>query len=139
MKNKRKIFINNKIITYIISLSFLGSCILGIIYLFLFVLIPSTEEPLSRIFFNNDLLMLKYVVMIFVIIFGILCFSLGYVYTETAFLGIFKRMSNICKNIKDRDEKIKMTFRKNDKFEFFADDFNEMVETLKKETKEKDE
>ena len=47
-------------------------------------------------------------------------------------MGIFKRMSRMCQKVSGGDASVKLAFRQKDGLDFFADDFNNLIEALKK-------
>ena len=135
-KQKRKTLINNTILFYLTVLSVFATLILIVIYGFLFVYTPSNMSMMDADFLENELKMIKQLVLVYVFILSILCFYMGYLYSHTKFLGIFRRITKDCHDIRTNKKDVRLYFRQSDKFKFFADEFNKMVQSLKDDAPE---
>jgi len=130
-KNKRKLLINKTVRSFLIALFIFAFLLTGIIYIFLFILMPAGESPLV---FDptNELFVVKSLIILYVLFFGIVCFFAGYIYSQEKIMGIFHRMNRLCKEIMEGKSTKKLSFREKDSFKFFAETFNDMVGILKK-------
>ena len=99
MKNKRKLLVNSSFKFYVIASSFFAGLVLSLFYFFLFVLLPNESNVPGFLTSPNELLLAKYVLVAFVISFGLISFLMGYLYSGAIFMGIFKRMSRMCQKL----------------------------------------
>ena len=128
MKNedKRTKRNNRKIKKQIIFFTFMLTVV---IYAFLFFVIPSGYYLISS---ESGFKAMRYFLLIFIVVFGMISFAFGYLYSQEIFLGVFKRLDKFCRSIIDGEKAGNLTFRKRDRFLFFAQTFNEMLAALNK-------
>ena len=110
-KQKRKTFINNTLLFYLTVLSVFAALVLIVIYIFLFVYTPSRMALMDPDLLQNELKMIKYLVLVYVMMLSILCFYMGYLYSHTKFLGIFRRITKDCKDIRTNKKDVTRSYR----------------------------
>jgi hypothetical protein len=128
---RRRSLINNTVLFYAIMLVVFTAPVLFLIYLFLFRYTASELALTIPDATQNEFNGIKYLVLTYVFILGIFCFYLGHLYSHTKFLGIFRRITKDCQDIAQNRKDAHLIFRKHDRFNFFADEFNRMIRALR--------
>lgn len=123
--NRRKIFTSNKIfITFVIYGFF--SLLSLVLFLgweeFLVLLASRFSEAVWFEYLQGFPMVIKSSLLL---LWGMFSFLLSYIYLDTKFLGIFRRMDNLFQDMHENDDLI-LKFRAHDSFAFLADSFNEM-------------
>ena len=129
-ENRRSKVVNKKIRNELISLGLFTFMLMVVIFTFLFIVIPAGDFLINS---AEEFMAMTSLLLIFIIVFGMISFAFGYLYSQEIFFGTFKRLDKICRSVIDGKKTENLIFRKKDRFLFFAETFNEMLAALQKE------